>query len=245
MVLTFCAGCFCAAALGSELETPESHAMPIRLEGFKSRDGALAYSNVPPPDDGDLFRSSFNPWHALDDNTFSGGPAEGGDVTVIGAEFGFFVIGEGVASFDVFVRFFDTLDPESDPVNSDLLGAFRVTISDVEPGAYLTGLIDLKSFGGIYFPDNDFATNVFFFEPGTNEPSDRATPAFYGEGVAVGTSEDVYWRDVDGNNQYDSNEARFFGGYPNLANFAMQLTIPEPSAALALLAGACLLRRRG
>jgi hypothetical protein len=46
---------------------------------------------------------------------------------------------------------------------------------------------------------------------------------FAGSGPTVGSSGDIYWRDVNADGHYGPDEARFFGGAPHLANFYLAL----------------------
>ena len=52
----------------------------------------------------------------------------------------------------------------------------------------------------------------------------------------VGTSQDVFAWDQNGNGSIDTNEYFFFGGNP-VANFAIQVLVPEPASMVALGAG--------
>jgi hypothetical protein len=219
------------------LATFEGQAQALGASGLRN---TLVYSNTLDP----IFSSSINPRRALDDGSFTPGPGAGGNVTVIGADVGFVVTGTGAASFEVVVSFFDTLDPNATPVNTDYLGGYSLSFENLDPGAYTTGMVDLTGLGGIYFPDDTWAVEYMYLDANGNL-SQRATPLFAGGGPTVGFSDDVYWRDANGDGQYSPDEARFFGGAPNLANFYLELEIiPEP-AGLALAAlGLLLIRRR-
>jgi len=65
--------------------------------------------------------------------------------------------------------------------------------------------------------------------------------------VNVGDSSgELYWRDLDANQQITGEEARTFGGAQgSLANFVLQFDgVPEPHSLTILAAGALLATRR-
>jgi hypothetical protein len=223
------------AATATTVDIP-GHAVPLS-SGVASRD-FLAYDNS----GSSVFRSNVNPPRALDDGSFNPGPAAGGNVVVTGVQAAFFAIGTAPASFDFQLNFYDTVDPNADPVNSSPLGGIRFAFTNIAPGAYTTGQVSIP--GGLLFPDDNWAVDALFLLPGTDTlATGLATVAFFGGGVNTGSSADLYWRDADGNGQYDPTDARNFGGAPNLANFYLQLNVPEP-ASLLLLLSTLICRRR-
>jgi len=219
---------------------PSVSAPPPRQLGGDNTRGFLAYDNT----GSSVFTSGIRPPRALDDGSFTPGPAAGGNVTADAVQAGFSVSAGVNYDFDMVVKFWDTITPANSPVNTGLLGSFQVTYTNMAPGAWVTGLIDITGIGGIYFPDDNWGCELLFYDKGTQTLSTRATMLFYGGGVTTGSSADVYWRDVDGNGQYDTAESRNFSGAPNLANFYLQLDVPEPASLLLALVGLTLLRRR-
>lgn len=200
--------------------------VPMTLNGQPVGGGTagpcpLAYQNNVSP----YFSSGAQPRRALDDISFTPGPASGGPVDVDGINIGFVITGTGAAgAFDIEFTIYDNLDGTATPVNSGPLSpTYRISISaGLTPGGWITGLVTLST--PITVPDDGGAIDVLFFEPGSGTPFTRATHLFAGGGVLIGSSQDVYWRDANGNGQYDPSDARFFNGPPNLANFYLELT---------------------
>ncbi len=235
--LAFAAMSLCALAWAGETD-------PIRLEsaptplGGGTAGGTLIYDNSA----GNLFSSSLQPRRALDDVSFNPGPGAGISNDVDGINLGF-VVNVANTAFDIRVVLYDDLDGNASPVNTNPYSpSVTIAISDtLATGAYTTGMVTLGT--PITVDDDVLAVDVLFLEPGTETLSTAATPLFAGGGVLVGSSADVYWRDADGNGQYDSTDARFFNGAPFLANFYLQMT-PEPASLLLLVVGGLALARR-
>ncbi|MEK6703909.1 MAG: PEP-CTERM sorting domain-containing protein [Planctomycetota bacterium] len=203
------------------------------INGEYHTNGGVGARNVIAYDNraGGLFTSGIRPAFVMDDVSFTPGPAAGGGQFLTGINFGFSV--NGPASFDAQIYFFDTLTGAASPVNTGLFGAFSVGFGSVANGSYQSGLIDITSLS-IFAPDDNLGVVFRFVQAGTNTLATNVTSLFAGGGATVGSSQDVYWRDADGNGQFDSGDARFFNGAPNLANVYMQLEVPAP-ASLALL----------
>jgi hypothetical protein len=174
-----------------------------------------------------LFLADVQPHRAGDDGSFAGVPGSGVIVTCV--EFGMYVNpgANGEADFDAYCLFYDTLNPNATPVNSDFIAGFFLELRGIQGEvAYTTGMIDLAPIfpDGIRIPDRNWFVDLRFYQPGsTTLLSARATPMFSGTGVLVGASEDVYWRDADDNGLYDPTDARFFGGGTSLANFYLAI----------------------
>lgn len=209
---------------------------------------------------GNLFTASAAPRYAMDDIHLSAD--EYFEIDKI--RVGFAVAGSGgAADFDILVRYWDEVDffpmatPSGLPINRGFLGSAIIPIRGVDNGFYSTGWVDIPN---IITFDGKIGAEVSFWNPGTAvlhgnakltaqemaNFSRRATHLFAGGPVEIGNSEDVYWRDVDGNGQFDPSDQRNFGGYPNLANFYHGIqAVPEPSTlAVTLLGVIATLRRK-
>lgn len=176
-----------------------------------------------------LYFSEVQPHRAGDDASFLPDEACAAPVRITSVEFGFFVNPGpgGDTSFDAHCLFYRRLDPGATPVSSDCLGGFILEFRNIMGDqAYTTGPIDLTPiFGqGIPFTSASFFVDIRFYQPGSaTELSTRATPILSGTGPRLGSSDDLYWRDADGDGQYGPADARTFGGRPALANFYLAL----------------------
>ena len=239
------------AALAGPVADLPGAATPATLLGANGPEATEFYNNLPGQGEG-VFTSSLRPNRTADDVTLS---AAG--VKLEGFQFGFSTTA-GTTAFTAAVRIFDGTDAGatgSNPLLAGELSSFTVSFDNLNPagGSFISSPISLTGLpgGGIDVLDGDFIFEIRFLNaagaefPNTTSP---VTVLFDGTGVNVGASEDLYWRDVDGDGTIDADEGRFFSGPPNLANFALSFTgspIPEPtSLGLAALAGLGLLRRR-
>jgi hypothetical protein len=176
------------------------------------------------------FSSGPQPRRALDDFNFPASLSTGALIT----EFSWgFVANTQANDVDAVVVFYNTLTPANSPVNTDPVGAFRVTLHD-PTGIWTAGahrvVVNLSTLpgGGIDFPDGGGAVDIIYIQTGSTYPppvlDTHLTAFFKGDAdPAVGTSDDVYWRDADANGQYDTGDARTFTGDGNFANFAMKM----------------------
>jgi hypothetical protein len=176
-----------------------------------------------------LFMADVQPHRAGDEVSFLEGACLGGPARVMSVEFGMYVNPgpNGEADFDAYCLFYNNVNEAGTPVNTGFAGGFFIEVRDITSlVAYTTGPIDLRDVlpNGIPIADEEFFVDLRFYEPGSvTTLSSRATPIFSGTGATIGSSADVYWRDVNENGQYDSDEGRTFGGLPHLANFYMVL----------------------
>ena len=71
---------------------------------------------------------------------------------------------------------------------------------------------------------------TFYSDAAHTAPETHETVVFGGHGTHIGSSRDGYWRDRNGDDIFTGEEFRTFGGFPNLANFQMQLTGTAPGS---------------
>ena len=164
---------------------------------FSPRGDETVFDNSGAP----LFNSSLFPTNLLDGGSFTPGPGEGGDLDLTAIGIGFVVATGTNRSFDVVVTFWDEL-VDADPVNAGQLEGLRLVFEDVAPGTYtmdtLTDITSLPGLSdGIQVPDDDWALQLTFVQPGTSTPVTGVTalfagsqstcpPAFAGDGFLTG-----------------------------------------------------------
>ncbi|MFO0837478.1 MAG: hypothetical protein U1D55_03060 [Phycisphaerae bacterium] len=223
---------------------------PAPGTGIDLRTIVVGYDNYPLTGE-TVFTSGALPKRAMDDLSLVCGPAEGnpGTFRLTAAELGFYINSTQLTpiSFDVVVLFFNDLDTSgtaASPINTNLIGGFRATFNNVVGDgtvhAYTTTPVDLTGLATpIVLPDNGFAVDVLYVPVGGVVPvggigclpaPNCLTPGavhnllFGSRPVSIGGSDDVYWRDANANGMYDPADARFFGGPPARANFALRFT---------------------
>lgn len=229
----------CASAFADVEKVIEMQAQPLGDGGGIA--AIPVYSNT----SATIFSTGSTPRaHLLDDGSFTVGPYGGTGGVADGANHGF-VVNTVTSSFDMEVRYYDTMNSGATPVNSVFLGGYILRFNNLAPGGYVTGLFDFTDLGlsDIAFPDDNWGIELSFYNQGTTTYHTNVTGAFSGDGTEVGSSQDVYWRDANGNGVFSSDEARTFGGGTLLANFYLQLT-PEPASMGLLGLGALALIRR-
>lgn len=124
-----------------------------------------------------------------------------------------------------------------------LLGQAAYQFNNVGVGGFFTG--DLAVAANV--ADGDGVVSFEYFSTAGTRLTSGWTIGFDGSGVNVGSSQDVYWRDVNNDGAYAGTETRSFGGAAgSLANLAFNIQgIPTPGTlALIGLGGLAAGRRR-
>jgi hypothetical protein len=252
---------------------PQDNVGPsVSMRGQVSASEAVLYDNTPAGAEQVFTTTSAPRTGGADEALFSGA---GGLLT--GLQFGYSVATGGPAAFDARVRFFDDINLTAGagtPQFLNQVGQITVPFTGQTAGAFITNSISLtgQPGGGVAVTANpvtigvpnvtDVYVQIDFFQPGTTTPvaNNLVTYLFDTTGVNAGytfaspqaggtgaATEEVYWRDANGNGTIEGDEARGFAA-PTRANFVLKLegnVIPEPaSLALAALTGLLTLRRR-
>jgi len=219
----------CAMSFGQALDTLQ--AAPGSLTTLNTTVSAQAATIVYDNTAGGLFTSSVRPALVLDDAVLSAGQTKCNLINI-----GFNVSAGANANVDMDIFFYDTVNYAGGPLNSVFINSFTVSFGSLAAGSYQSGLIDFSGLFTVVVPDGNLGV-VAQFRDG-NALSARATVLFAQGPPGIGSSQDAYARDVNGNGIFDAGEARTFGGAPNLANFYMQLGyVPEPGTYAAMATG--------
>jgi hypothetical protein len=207
-----------------------------------SASGITLYDNTPGPGESAFFANSSPRTSAGDDVFFS----LAGSPRFTSMQFGYFVTSAG--TFDAHITFWGAVNAAAasgQPVFSSKLAETTTSITPGGFGLAMSGPIDLTGLpnGGVIPIDEKMGIQIDFRLPGTTTlvPSDSVSPTFDGSGVNLGASDDIYWRDINANQQITGEEARNFGGGAgSLANFTLRLegVIPEPHVGAILAAAA-------
>ena len=207
------------------------------------------YDNTPGAGETAFFSTSSPRTSGGDDIFFPAGSFPG---LLTSMQFGYFVT--GAPAFDAHVTFWGSLNvaaASGQPVFSDKLAEITVPLPASGFGTAISPTVDLTALpgGGVPVLDGDMGFQLDFRISGTATlvPNDAASYSFDGTGPNVGSSGDIYWRDLNANQQITGEEARNFGGgLGSLANFVLRLdgVTPEPSSGAIFAMSAMLIRRR-
>lgn len=190
--------------------------------GFDGRGFNEVYNNMP---QGGFFTTGASPRTSIGDDFQTG--ISNLEVCAVNVIFG----NQGTVASDVLIRvsIYDTISSAGDW--SGLAGQATYRFNALAPGFYFSGDLAVSA----TLADGEGGAQFEFFDTAGNRLSSGWTVGFNGAGVTLGTSADVYWRDVNNDGTLVASEARTFGGGANLANVAMSIkAVPAPGA-LALL----------
>lgn len=193
---------------------------------FTDPDGATIYQNETEP----LFLSQDLPNNMLEEVTLF---ANTSPLEIDGIELGIEVV--VAVPLKLVVRIWNTVNPASSPVNSGLLGTITIDLGadPLVPDVYqISESLDVP----ISLPDTGIGVQITLQNSVTGLPlNGEATVVFAGGGPIVGSSPDWYFRDANGNGQFDGGnpgpDRRTFVGNPGLANFSLHLRgLANPNA---------------
>lgn len=184
-------------------------------------DGATVYLN----DAGAIFRTPLSPATVMEDLSIA---LNGGALEIRSIELAYVVTTPVALRIDV--KLWDQLDPLATPVNAGLLGATSYDFGPIAHpvGTYILGPVPLAT--PVSPSDPTVAIQLDYRDRNSGELLvGEVTVGFSGSGVSVGSSPDRYYRDTNGNGQFDPDDARSFNGSENLANFYLHLRgTPNP-----------------
>ncbi len=200
------------------VQGPIQQAHPVgesRTEDVQT--GATVYLN----ESNSVFRSPANPNFVFESLTLA---PNGSPLAVREFETAFVV---NVATALVLrVRFWDQFNASLTPVNSGQLGTTQLYDFGATPfaqGAYSTGHVLVTPRIDLIDPDVGIELEYLDRTNGLPVTGGAVTVAFAGSGVSIGSSPDQYFRDANGNGQFDPTDARSFAGPPKLANFYLHI----------------------
>lgn len=182
------------------------------------------------------FSSTALPRTVLDDVVL-GGTLPTPPAKIDSVEFGFVVDPSGIpggVTMRVELRFWNTLNTAGSPVNSDFLGGASLLIPGplgVDTGGAFAATAILGPTMTITPTDPSIAVQIDFRDDSTSTLA-HATVLFVngsGSGPQTGGSQNVYWRDANGNGQFDPSDARS-ASPPGQANFYLHVGAEPPRA---------------
>jgi hypothetical protein len=195
---------------------------------FDQRSSGIVYNNTGAPLTG--FAPVTPDWRtsALEDISFTPGPASGVGVSITQVVTGFIVDTVPAGGFDLALTFFDNMAPASTPVNTTPIGATVIGHFNISAAGGYAGTIGLP---GIAVPD-DTANGMGWaaYQTGTTTAQSGVRfllalgAAAPGAPPTVGGSAAGIWVDQNQDGVFGSTEAVVATGYTTSSNLYLQLT---------------------